>query len=144
MARNTDNKYAKAQAGSEKRTWAFWLVTIGLLGVAAGAVLPILQGSFGSHLYAWIYGSGALLSLAGRIFMRAPRSSTVLRRLYRIETWSSIFFCAAAVFMYMRTAPRDWIALTLAGGMVMLYTSIRIPREIRKAQREGNAPFSNK
>lgn len=123
---------------------ASWAVTIGLLGVAVGAVMPILEHGFGSHLYAYIYGAGALLSLAGRIFMRTPNSSLVLRRLYRIEIWSSIFFCAAAVFMYMRTAPRDWVALTLAGGMVMLYTSIRIPREIRKARKGGNSEFSNK
>ncbi len=122
---------------------ASWLVTIGLLGVAIGAALPILT-SFSSPVYPYVYGVGAVLSLAGRIFSHTRSGSLVLRRLYRIEVWSSVFFCAAAVFMYLRTAPRDWIALTLAGGMVMLYTSFRIPREIRKSSRVNETHNSNK
>ncbi|MDE7125597.1 MAG: hypothetical protein K2O12_03850 [Muribaculaceae bacterium] len=123
-----------AASASWMKSWQNWLVTIGLLGVCAGAVMPLLS-SFVSRAYAYVYGAGAFISLVGRIFARVPKSSQVLRRLYRIEVWSSLFFCAAAVFMYLRTAPRDWIALTMAGGMIMLYTSIRIPREIRKASR---------
>jgi len=141
MSKSTSNMNSPQHAG--RHSIASWFVTIGLLGVAVGAAFPLLT-SFSSPMYPYVYGAGAVLSLVGRIFSRTQSGSLVLRRLYRIEMWSSVFFCAAAVFMYLRTAPRDWIALTLAGGMIMLYTSFRIPREIRKSSRVNYTHNSNK
>ena len=53
----------------------------------------------------------------------------------RMEAWSSVMFCAGAFFLFYGTAPRDWIAFTLAGGLIIVFTSWRIPREINKLQR---------
>lgn len=129
---NTNAAAVRAQA-------AGWLVTLGLLAVAAGIVLPLLL-TLQSPVYPWVYGSGAVVSLVGRMMMPLPAGPMKLRRLCRMEVWSSMFFCAATVFMFLRTAPRDWIALTLAGGVLMLYCSVRIPREMRKS----TGPNSNK
>ncbi len=117
---------------------AGWLVSLGLLAVAAGIVLPLLLTLY-SPVYPWVYASGAVVSLVGRLMMPLPAGSLKLRRLCRMEVWSSMFFCAAAVFMFLRTAPRDWIALTLAGGVLMLYCSVRIPREMRKSAELKNS-----
>ncbi len=62
-------------------------------------------------------------------------SEVRLKRLYRMEAWSSVMFCAGAFFLFYGTAPRDWIAFTLAGGLIIVFTSWRIPREINKLQR---------
>ncbi len=75
---------------------------------------------------------------APRTWKRAGgyRGSEVrLKRLYRMEAWSSVMFCAGAFFLFYGTAPRDWIAFTLAGGLIIVFTSWRIPREINKLQR---------
>lgn len=56
-----------------------------------------------------------------------------LKRLYRLETWSALFFCVGTFFIfYDRAGVSDWLAFTLAGGAVQAYTSIMIPRAMRK------------
>lgn len=72
---------------------------------------------------------GAVLSLIGRIMTPYRGHNMRVKRLHRIEIWSSVFFCAATFFMFYQTAgARDWLAFTLAGGAVLVYTSIMIPR----------------
>lgn len=111
--------------------WATVLTTIGLLLVAAGAVMPVMMGLYGLT-YRIIFACGAGISLAGRFFSVYRGSNITVKRLTRIEVWSSVCFCVAAFFMFYSDASRDWVAFTLAGGILMLYTSIRIPREIKK------------
>ena len=108
-----------------------WVTTAGLLGVLTGAVLPIFFG-LDSDVYKYIFSAGAAVSLVGRLMSGYHGSNMTLRRLVRIEMWSSVFFCVAAFFMFYSPAGRDWIAFTLAGGALMLYTSVRIAREASK------------
>lgn len=112
--------------------WPTWIVTAGLLLIMAGVLLPILGKAPG--LYRWIYAAGAVLSLAGRLCVKVPANAPLrVKRLMRIETWSSIFFCAAAAFMFWPGAGNsDWLAFTLAGGAILIYTSIMIPRAARQ------------
>lgn len=131
MKKNTPVKSSTATAG-------VIITTAGLLGVLAGALLPILYG-LDNSIYKYVYSAGAALSLVGRFMTPYRGSDITLKRLTRIEMWSSIFFCVAAFFMFYSEAGRDWIALTLAGGAVMLYTSIRIPRELAKEKKSGSA-----
>ncbi len=108
-------------------------ITAGMLMIAAGIVIPIFTGSIQSDIFRYIYAAGAITLLTGRILTRYDGSNLRLKRLYRLETWSAVFFCVAAFFLfYDRTLLRDPLAFTLAGGLIQTYTSIMIPRHSNK------------
>ena len=78
----------------------------GLLLILAATALPLLM--IGGETYKWIYAAGAICALVGRL-------------------------CAGAFFIfYAGDTSRDWIAFTLAGAILQIYTSIMIPRAIRR------------
>lgn len=108
-----------------------WAITAGMLLIAAGVLMPLL--GYSMEVYRWIFSAGASITLIGRIMNRYDGNVLRVKRLYRIEVWSSIFFCVAAFFMfYPYGAGRDWFAFILAGGLILVYTSIMIPRELAK------------
>ena len=109
------------------------LITIGMLLICAGIVIPFFTGINGIA-YKIIYAAGAIMLLIGRIFTPYKGSDARLKRLYRIEAWSAIFFCAAAVFLFYPPGNnlRDVLAFTLAGGAIQIYTSITIGIALRK------------
>ena len=108
------------------------MITISMLLIVAGTVLPLFNT--GGFLFKYIYATGALLLLIGRLLTPYKGDDLRVKRLYRIETWSAIFFCVAVFFMFYEGAGRtDWLAFTLAGGIIQIYTSIMIPRAIAKA-----------
>ncbi len=118
---------SKNVAGLSPRIWSV-IVNSGLLLVAVGTLLPMF--GTGQSVYRWIYGAGALISLLGRFGTQYGGPELRLRRLSRIEMWASVFFCVAAFFMfYPGAGGRDWLAFTIAGGAILIYTSIMIPRE---------------
>ncbi len=106
------------------------LVTIGMLLIAAAIVVPIFAG-IAAPVYRWLYAAGALILLIGRVTSRYKGDNLRLRRLYRIETWSALFFCVAAIFLFYPPGNnlRDVLAFTLAGGIIQIYTSIMIPKQ---------------
>lgn len=131
-----ENKIEKEKATTEvvvtSNTIFLWFVTIGMLLIAAGTVMPSLMQE-GNDLFKYVYGGGAVILLIGRIFTTYKGTNLRLKRLYRIEAWASIFFCVATFFMFYESAGnRDWLAFTLAGGAIQIYTSIMIPRTIAK------------
>lgn len=71
------------------------------------------------------------MALAGRLLTPVPSGISLrLRRLLRLEAWSALIFIVGAVFLFINTdVMRDWVAFTLAGGIIQVYTSIMIPRE---------------
>lgn len=109
-----------------------WLMNTGLLLIVAGTALPLLH--IEGDMYRYLYTAGALLALIGRIFAPGYKGSILrVRRLGRIELWSCIIFCAGAFFMwYNKTQAKDWLAFTLAGGALQIYTSLMIPRTLSK------------
>ena len=118
-------------------TSALWLglMTFGMLLIVAGTVIPIFR--LETDVYKYIYSAGAVLLLVSRIMTPYRGNSDRIRRLYRIESWSAIFFCVAAFFMFYEPgSARDWLAFTLAGGAVQIYTSIMIPRTAAKERRK--------
>ncbi len=124
----TDSKNAR------RSTAAIWIVNIGLLLIMAGIAMPLLRT--GAGIYNYIFSAGAAILLAGRCIQPAePKQSPIrLRRLCRIEIWSAVMFCVSAFFMFYKSAGRmDWLAFSLAGGVIQIYTSIMIPRERQKA-----------
>lgn len=127
-------KYTQAEVtGRQPSPIAIAAITLGLLLIVAGTFMPIfnfLQGT----AYRYVYAAGAVTLLIARLF--TPYTGRVMRvkRLSRIEAWSAIFFCVAAFFMfYEPRAARDWLAFTLAGGVIQIYTSIMIPRTMKRA-----------
>lgn len=77
--------------------------------------------------------------LVARIMNRYTGQILRVKRLYRIETWSALFFCVATFFLfYSSDSSRDWLAFTLAGGVLQVFTSIMIPRTLSKAIKENS------
>ena len=104
-----------------------------MLLVAIGTVMPLFAQDMTNETFKYVYGAGAVLLLVGRLFSGYKGDNIRLKRLYRIESWSAIFFCVAVFFMfYERAGARDWLAFTLAGGAIQVYTSLMIPRTIAK------------
>jgi hypothetical protein len=57
-----------------------------------------------------------------------------LRRLYRLELCSAVLFVVAAIIAFVGAygSGRDWIALTMAGAAIKIYTTIAIPNRLQK------------
>ena len=124
-----------------KRPNPVWniVVSVGLIAVAVGTLLPILNAHSMpydemSPLFKYIFGVGAVAVLVARIFSTYKGKVLRLKRLYRIEMWSALFFCVATFFLfYEPDSTRNWIAFTLAGAVIQIYTSFMIPRTERRA-----------
>lgn len=133
-----DNRSINDIIGPQPRKAWVVIATIGLLLVAVGTVMPILssrQSAFDmiAPTFKYIYSAGALMLLVSRLMTPYKGSSTRVRRLYRLESWSALFFCVGAFFLfYSPTTVRDWLAFTLAGAAIQIYSSIMVPRTIKK------------
>lgn len=122
--------------GKQPRAWTLWGITIGLLLIVAGTLMPLLGSTM---VYKWIYGGGTVLLLVSRICSPYTGESMRIKRLYRIESWSALFFCVALFFMfYEHGLMRDWLGFTMAGGAIQIYTSIMIPRTVAKESNKVN------
>lgn len=109
------------------------LVTVGMLLLAVGIVIPIITFDIQADTFRYIYAAGALLLVIGRIFTPYQGDNLRVKRLCRIESWSAIFFCMSAFLLfYDKTSLRDALVFTLAGGLIQIYTSIMIPAADRK------------
>jgi len=114
-------------------------VTIGLLLIAAGTLIPLLNGHDTLYrnmpdTFKYIYSAGAAVLLIARLFSTYKGKVLRLKRLRRIEIWRALFFCVAAFFLFYETdTTRNWLAFTLAGAAIQAYTSFMIPRTMRKA-----------
>ncbi len=108
------------------------LATVGLITILAAAAMPIVHCTRISA--AIIYSCGAAILLLARILTKVPEGASIrLRRLLRMEIWTALVFVAGAVFLWMPIKPgegagNDWLAFTIAGGLLTVYTSIMIPR----------------
>lgn len=107
------------------------LTPVGLLIVAAATMWPLmfqpeaLNPLLGIVWYKYLYAAGALLMLVGRLFTPSNETDMRLRRLQRIESWSAIFFCVAAFFLFYQDGkPRDWLAFTMAGAAIQVIASV--------------------
>lgn len=140
----TDNRhYTKEELlGSAPRGWCVALATLGLLAIAVGTLLPILNvavapGTAGGW-WKYVYAGGAVAFLAGKLMSPYTGVHPRIKRLYRIESWSAVFFCVAAFFLfYNGNVSRDSWAFTLAGGVLLVITTIAIPRVANKELKKG-------
>lgn len=120
-----------AQGGRRDNVSAV-MVTIGLLAIMVAAFLPLVH--IGGEYRRYVYAFGALVLLAGRFVAPAVKDAPVrLRRLMRVEIWTALIFVAGALFLFLPSAgSTDWLAFTLAGGVLTVYTSVMIPRLSKK------------
>ena len=113
---------------------------VGLLLVLLATLVPFFlrDTEWAQASYRYVYSAGAVLLLIVRLFTPYRGKDMRLKRWHRIEAWSALFFCAAAVFLfYPGAALRDWLALTLAGAVIQIITSLTIPaRESKLAKGE--------
>jgi hypothetical protein len=123
-------------ANPPRRAWLTDIVApLALLLILAATAVPFVLRKCEPAMesYRYIYAAGAAVLLLARLF--SPSSGIAdlrLRRLMRIESWSAVFFCAASFFsFYQPRELRDWVAFTLAGAALQVYTSIAIPRRAR-------------
>lgn len=109
------------------------LISLGMLLIAIGIVIPIITLDLKADTFRFIYALGAGMLVVGRIFSPYKGDNMRVKRLCRIESWAAIFFCMAAFLLfYDTTSLRDALAFTLAGGLIQIYTSIMIPLADRK------------
>lgn len=113
---------------------------IGFLMIAAAMVVPLVKGPYyACTWFHYLYAAGAVISLVCQLFSPYKGKDVRLKRLYRIQSWSSIFFCVATFFLFWPgAAMRDWVAFTLAGAVIRCFTSIAIPRRQQKLAEQAN------
>lgn len=114
---------------------------VGLLMIAAAVVVPLLQHDFQQHSwYKYLFAAGAVIMLVCRLFLPYTGTDMRLKRLFRIEAWAPVFFCVATFFLFWPQGQmRDWLAFTLAGGVIQIITSIAIPMRQRKIYNDALA-----
>lgn len=120
---------------SALKVWLPMLASVGLLLIAIATLIPIVNGGFPhSPLYKIIFTVGAVLTLVAALFNRQPKDLPLReRRWARIESWSSIFFCTGALMLWWPgSAPRDWLAFTLAGAVIRVICFFRSARKVSK------------
>lgn len=105
------------------------LLIVGLLAIVAGVLIPIMTNNPFGDTFRYVFAAGAALTLLARLLEPAAPQGTPIRikRLMRLESWSSLLFCVAAFFAFY-SAPqlRDWLAFTLAGAAIQIYSSLSI------------------
>ena len=105
------------------------MLIIGLLTIAAGVLMPIMSGRPDGTAFRYVFAVGAGLTIIARFMEPSAPAGTPIRikRLMRLESWSSLLFCVAAFFAFY-SAPiiRDWLAFTLAGAALQIYSSIML------------------
>ncbi len=129
MSKNKTNPANNTSPAKRRETISLIMVTVGLLSIMAAALLPLLH--IGTTTMRYVYAAGALLLLVGRFVAPPLKEGPLrLRRLLRVEIWTALIFVAGAVFLFLPSAgAKDWLAFTLAGGLLTVYTSIMIHRQ---------------
>ncbi len=122
---------------NRKRVAAYSNVAVpaGLLLILLATLVPFFlrNREWAVDTYKYVYAAGALVLLSARLFSPSADTDMRLRRLRRIESWSAIFFCVASFFLFYPGAElRDWLAFTLAGAAIQIFTSVAIPNRQAK------------
>lgn len=115
---------------NKRNTLSGLMVIIGLLLMAATAVIPLLVNhDLNMESFRWIYAAGALIVLVGRFVGIYRGPSLRIKRLHSILVFSALLFCASASVMFILQGTNNWLAFLLAGLLVQLYASWMIDRE---------------
>ena len=104
------------------------LFMVSSIAVIIGAAMPLFMLKMPWVPY--IYAFGAAGMAVCRLTFRYKGKNFRLKRLYHIETFSSLFLVASSYFMFKEDP--DWIMLLTVAAVLQLYTSILIPRVSKK------------
>lgn len=117
-----------------KERTLYLLSTVGFLMIAAAMVVPLVEGPlYTGQWYKFVYAAGAVVMFVCSLLTPYRGNDFKLKRLYRIQSWGTIMFCAAAFFLFWPDANlRDWIAFTLAGAVIRAYSNFAIVARQRK------------
>lgn len=98
------------------------LYLLGAITASAGYISYAFQWEFAPYC---ITIGGTLIALAQ---INAPYrgDNLILKRLYRKQTFASLFIIAAGACM-LYTSGNEWLILTIIATVIYLYTSFRIP-----------------
>lgn len=105
------------------------MLIIGLVTIAVGVLIPIMTNNPFGMAFRYVFAAGAALTIIARFLEPSAPAGTPIRikRLMRMESWSSLLFCVAAFFaFYSAPTIRDWLAFTLAGAALQIYSSIAL------------------
>ena len=114
---------------------ALYLIsTAGFLMIAAAMLIPLLKGpAEAGEWYKYLYTAGAVIMFVCSLFTPYRGKDIKLKRLFRLQSWSAIMFCAGAFFLFWPEGNlRDWIAFTLAGAVIRAYSNFAIVARQRK------------
>ena len=108
------------------------LAPVGLIFILVGTALVWFRGhgGFFDYGFSWIYTFGAGWLLLCRLFSPLPAGAGRRQRsIHRAESWVAIIFCVAAFFLFYNFPYhlRDWMAFTLAGGLLEILCSWGLP-----------------
>lgn len=142
-----------------RRKWAELAASVGMLVIAVGLFLPLLNLLDVSNLpaFKWVFVVGVLLFWGGRcVNTNAPTDSMRIRRLRRMEFWSGACFGVAAFFWFynehklgntLTVGPlailRDTILFSLAGAVLQLVASWMIYFRQKKEAEEDKTLKGN-
>ena len=122
-----------------------WVMNIGLLLILVGTAMPLFFPIievciYNLQLFRYIFSAGAVLAFIGRLIAPSYKGTILrVRRLARIELWSCIAFCVGAFFMWYTPLRLDWLAFTLAGGVLQVYSTLMSAHTLRKELRQRNS-----
>ncbi len=115
---------------------------LALLLIFAATLVPFFMAdsAWARDAYPYVFSAGAAGLLAVRLFTPYQGRDFRLKRLHRIESWIAIIFCAGAFFLFYNDGLqlRDWLAFTLAGAALQIFTSIAIPMREARLAKERN------
>lgn len=129
-----DKQYTNAEFfGRQANPWLVGIATTGLLAIVVATMIPLFSNGFEHPWFRYLYAAGAALVLIGRLFSPYTGKHPRVKRLYRLEAWSGIFFAVAAFFMfYDPSNNRDWLAFTLAGGAIQIVVTLIMSRVAKR------------
>ncbi len=109
-----------------------WIANIGLILLLVTIILPFLKVE--PLIWHTLYAVAAGILLIARIFFTDYSAPDMrARRLKRMTLWSALFFAAGCVFAWFpSTAPVEWLAFFLAGGVLQAYSSLALPAAMRQ------------
>lgn len=117
-----------------KERTLYLISTIGFLMIAVAMVVPLIKGIVeAGQWYKYLYAAGAVIMFICSLLTPYRGKDFKLKRLYRIQSWGAIMFCAGAFFLFWPDGTlRDWIAFTLAGAVIRAYSNFAIVARQRK------------
>lgn len=142
MSKNKNKNAADAPAaefGGNNTVLSNIVAPIGLLLILLATTAPFFFKfeTWAQTAYPFVYLAGAVVLLAARLFNRRHTTDMRLQGLYRMETWSPILFMAAIAMRFLNTNDlRDWIAFTMAGAVLQVFTSLAIPAREKKLKNQ--------